>query len=84
MKLCGYRVSLAGYPYADVAPVARRFVEQALERCVWGSDWPHTNIEGHMPDDGELLTLLSEWVPDAAALRRILVQNPAELYGFAG
>ncbi len=84
IKLCGYRVSLSGYPYADVAPVARRFVQHALERCVWGTDWPHTNVEGHMPDDGELLTLLNEWVPDEAALHRILVQNPAELYGFGG
>jgi predicted TIM-barrel fold metal-dependent hydrolase len=49
VKLCGYRVSLSGYPYADVAPVARRFVQHALERCVWGTDWPHTNNEGHMP-----------------------------------
>lgn len=84
VKLCGYRVSLSGYPYADVTPVARRFVQHALERCVWGTDWPHTNIEGHMPDDGELVTLLSEWVSDEAALHRILVQNPAELYGFGG
>jgi predicted TIM-barrel fold metal-dependent hydrolase len=50
----------------------------------WGSDWPHTNVEGHMPDDGELLTLLREWVPDVTALRRILVDNPATLYGFGG
>ena len=83
VKLCGYRVSLSGYPYADVAPIAQRFVQRALERCVWGSDWPHTSIEGHMPDDGELLTLLHEWVPDAAKLRRILVDNPAELYAFS-
>lgn len=82
VKLCGYRVSRTGYPYPDVAPVAQRFVTHALERCVWGSDWPHTNVEGHMPDDGELLALLGEWVPDATALRRILVQNPVDLYGF--
>lgn len=84
VKLCGYHVSRSGYPYNDVAPVARRFVEHALERCIWGSDWPHTNIAGHMPDDGELLTQLSEWVPEEASLHRILVQNPAELYGFGG
>jgi predicted TIM-barrel fold metal-dependent hydrolase/ketosteroid isomerase-like protein len=82
VKLCGYRVSLAGYPYADVAPVAQRFVRHALERCVWGTDWPHTKVEGHMPDDGELLTLLADWVPEASARDRILVQNPEALYGF--
>lgn len=84
VKLCGYRVSRAGYPYADVTPLAQRFVASAVERCVWGSDWPHTSVDGHMPDDGELLTLLREWVPDAKALRRILVDNPADLYGFGG
>lgn len=83
MKLCGYHVSLAGYPYDDVNPMARLFVQHACERCLWASDWPHTNLEGHMPDDGELLTQLTEWVPDEASLRRVLVQNPAELYGFS-
>jgi predicted TIM-barrel fold metal-dependent hydrolase/ketosteroid isomerase-like protein len=82
VKLCGYRVSLAGYPYADVAPVAQRFVKHAPERCVWGTDWPHTKVEGHMPDDGELLTLLADWVPEVEARERILVRNPEELYGF--
>jgi len=82
VKLCGYRNSQAGYPYADVTPLARRFVERAPERCVWGTDWPHTAIKGHMPDDGELLDLLGEWVPDAATRQRILVDNPGRLYRF--
>lgn len=83
VKLCGYRNSQAGYPYGDVTPLARRFVERAPERCVWGTDWPHTAIKGHMPDDGELLDLLGEWVPDAETRKRILVDNPARLYRFA-
>jgi predicted TIM-barrel fold metal-dependent hydrolase len=81
VKLCGYRNS-AGHPYADVAPLARRFVAEAPDRCVWGSDWPHTSIDGYMPDDGELADLLADWVPDPALRRRILVDNPATLYGF--
>jgi len=83
VKLCGYRNSQTGYPYADVTPLARRFIERAPERCVWGTDWPHTNITGHMPNTGELLDLLGEWVPDAATRKRILVDNPAQLYRFA-
>jgi predicted TIM-barrel fold metal-dependent hydrolase len=82
-KLTGYRPSVAGPPYADVAPLARYLIARAPERCVWGTDWPHTNIEGHMPDDGELLDQLGSWVDDAATLRRILVDNPARLYGFS-
>jgi predicted TIM-barrel fold metal-dependent hydrolase len=81
-KLTGYRPSVAGPPYADVAPLARHFIAHAPDQCVWGTDWPHTNIEGHMPDDGELLDQLGTWVDDAATLKKILVDNPARLYGF--
>jgi predicted TIM-barrel fold metal-dependent hydrolase len=83
-KLTGYRPSIAGPPYADVAPLARRFIEHGLDRCVWGSDWPHTNLEGYMPDDGDLLDLLGDWAPDPAVRQRILVDNPAVLYRFNG
>jgi predicted TIM-barrel fold metal-dependent hydrolase len=82
VKLCGYRSSSAGHPYADVAPVARALIAAAPERCVWGTDWPHPNLDGHMPDDGELLDLLADWAPSQAARNNILVDNPAALYGF--
>ncbi|HEV7268234.1 MAG TPA: amidohydrolase family protein [Falsiroseomonas sp.] len=82
VKLCGYRNSRSGYPYADVAPLARRFLEAVPERCVWGTDWPHTAIIGHMPEDAELLDLLAEWAPDEGLRRRVLVENPAALYRF--
>jgi len=81
VKLCGYRNSV-GHPYADVAPLARRFIAEAPDRCVWGTDWPHTAIKGYMPDDGELLDLLADWAPDAETRRKILVDNPAALYRF--
>lgn len=82
VKLCGYRASLAGHPYADVAPLGRRFAARAPERCVWGTDWPHTTLADYMPDDGELMDLLLDWAPDEAARKKILVDNPAALYGF--
>jgi predicted TIM-barrel fold metal-dependent hydrolase len=82
-KLTGYRPSVAGPPYADVLPLARHFIERAPDRCVWGSDWPHTNIEGTMPDDGDLLDQLGEWAVDPGMRRKILVDNPATLYRFA-
>ena len=65
---------MAGPPYADVAPLAKRFLECAPERCIWGSDWPHTNIEGYMPDDGDLLDQLLDWAPDAALRQKVLVE----------
>jgi predicted TIM-barrel fold metal-dependent hydrolase len=82
VKLCGYRASLTGHPYADVTPLGRRFVTRAPERCVWGTDWPHTTLTGYMPDDGDLMDLLLDWAPDEATRRKILVDNPAVLYGF--
>ena len=83
VKLCGYRSSSAGFPFADVAGQARALLAAAPERCLWGTDWPHPNFFGTMPDDGELLDLLGAWAPDAATRRGVLVDNPAALYGFS-
>ncbi|GGG17906.1 2-pyrone-4,6-dicarboxylate hydrolase [Caldovatus sediminis] len=82
VKLCGYRISSDGPPYADVAPFARALLAAAPERCVWGTDWPHPSLDRHMPDDGALFDLLGGWAPDTATRRRVLVDNPAALYGF--
>ncbi len=77
-----YHVSTAGPPYADTTPLAQACVAAAPEQAVWGSDWPHPMLHGPMPNDGALLDLLAEWVPDAAQHRAVLVDNPARLYGF--
>lgn len=68
--------------YADVTKVAQAYVKAAPERMVWGSNWPHPN-ETNKPDDAVLFDLLAQWAPDEATRHRILVENPAELYGFA-
>ena len=67
--------------YGAVTALARALVAANPERLLWASDWPHTDLRQDMPDDGELLGLLGEWVPDAAQRRAILVDNPAGLYG---
>ena len=83
VKLSGpYLETQVGPPrYADVKSVARALVEHAPERCVWGSDWPHPGPKVH-PDDAALFDLLATWAPDEATRNRILVANPATLYGF--
>ena len=68
--------------YADITRVAEAYVKAAPERMVWGSNWPHPN-ETKKPDDAVLFDLLSRWAPNQATRNRILVQNPAALYGFA-
>ena len=85
VKLSGpYVSSKQGAPgYADAGAVAAAYVRAAPERLVWGSDWPHpTEKPDHKPDDAHLLDLFADWAGTGAAFRRILVDNPAELYGF--
>ncbi len=83
VKLSGaYRNTVEGPPYADTIPFARLLAEAAPERCVWGSDWPHVAHWAPMMNVGDLLDLLADWVPDAAARDRILVDNAHRLYGF--
>ena len=78
-----YRISgLAHVPYADVAPFARALVACRPDRVLWGTDWPHPICPVAMPNDGDLTDHLAEWIPDEAIRRRVLVANPAELFGF--
>ncbi|MCP1633090.1 amidohydrolase family protein [Kerstersia gyiorum] len=82
VKLSGaYRISDDFEAFRDVQPLAQSLIELAPDRMVWGSDWPHVARE-QMPDTGKLLNLLPQWAPDATTRRRILVDNPARLYGF--
>jgi len=75
---------LAPYPYKETIPYAQALVAANPRRCVFGTDWPHPGAQEHgpMPDDGYLLDLLAEWVPDEATRNRILVDNPTELHRF--
>ena len=79
-----YEVSKAGPPYYDdVGALAKALVTAAPERMVWASNWPHPSVSGPaVPDDADLLDVLLDWVDDDAVRSRILVDNPAMLYGF--
>jgi len=67
--------------FADLQPLARALADAAPDRVLWGSDWPHVGLTA-WPDTGELFNLVPGWLPDPAARRRLLVDNPARLYGF--
>jgi len=92
VKISGaYRASKLAPDYPDAAPLARALIAANADRIVWGTDWPHPNSEGGSTtkvtplfqiDDGRLLNQLAVWAPDAAVRRKILVDNPARLYGF--
>jgi predicted TIM-barrel fold metal-dependent hydrolase len=94
-KISGaYRASKLGPDYADAAPLARALIAANSDRIVWGTDWPHPDSvtpPGKKPsdvtplfqiDDGRLLNQLPAWAPEASIRKKILVDNPAQLYGF--
>lgn len=85
VKLSGpMRCSKLEPPYADMTPFARKLVAHAPERLVWGTDWPHPNMNDQtMPNDGDLLDMMLDWAPNKAVRNRILVENPRRLYDFA-
>jgi predicted TIM-barrel fold metal-dependent hydrolase len=81
VKICGpERVSSAGAPFHDAVPFARQLAEAAPDRTLWGTDFPHPNIAGDMPNDGDLVDLLALAVEDETARRKILIDNPDRLY----
>ena len=95
VKISGaYRSSKLGPDFADCTPLAKALIGANPERIIWGTDWPHPDsvtppgkqISDVTPlfqiDDGRLLNQLPVWAPDAATRKTILVDNPAQLYGF--
>jgi D-galactarolactone isomerase len=79
-----YEVSRVGPPnYDDVGALAKVLARAAPERMVWATNWPHPLKHGDdKPDDAVLLDMLLDWVPEESARRKVLVDNPARLYGF--
>jgi 2-pyrone-4,6-dicarboxylate lactonase len=85
---CPERLSVLGPPaldgqraaYRDVVPFASRVIEAFPDRVLWGTDWPHPNLNSHMPDDGLLVDFIPQIAPTAALQRALLVDNPMRLY----
>jgi len=83
VKVSGaHRLSNNAPHYPEARPFHEALVRANPDNIVWGSDWPHPRIEGEMPNAGKLYELFHEWTPDETARRKILVDNPARLYGF--
>jgi 2-pyrone-4,6-dicarboxylate lactonase len=82
VKASGFeRVSAKGPPFHDAIPFARKLVDTAADRVIWGTDWPHPNVKV-MPDDGALVDLIPLFAPEAELQQKILVANPANLFDF--
>jgi len=84
VKLSGpYRfTAMSSPPYLDVDPFATALWAANPARVVFATDWPHPQIPVAVPNDGDLVDDLSRWIPNAKARNRVLVDNPARLYGF--
>jgi len=74
------RLSKTGPPYDDVVPFGRALVERYPTRVLWGTDWPHPNMETHVPDDGELVDFIPRIARATGLQRALLVDNPMRLY----
>ena len=85
---CPERLSVSGPPalegernaYRDVVPFARKLVDTFPDRVLWGTDWPHPNLKGHMPDDGLLVDFIPHIATTPELQRKLLVDNPMRLY----
>lgn len=82
VKLSVCRCSAEAPAYDDVRPFTESLVDANPDRLLWGSDWPFIRMQGSEPDVSSLLELLLDWVDDADIQRKILVENPAVLFGF--
>ncbi len=69
-------------PWDNVVALAHALVEASPQRVVWATDWPHPNKFGPIPNDADLAEQVTRWLPDESVMRRVLIDNPEELYGF--
>ena len=75
-------ISKAGPPWDDVMPIMRALIDAAPDRVIWASDWPHPVSTTQPPNEADLIELLYRATHDDAERKRILVDNPARLFGF--
>lgn len=77
---CPDRLDPAGAPWDDFARAVAPLVADYPDRCLWGTDWPHPNMQDAIPDDGALVDMIPRIAPDPAAQRKLLIDNPMRLY----
>jgi predicted TIM-barrel fold metal-dependent hydrolase len=70
------------YPFRDICGIAAALMDAAPDRCIWGTDWPHPDVVPGPTNDADLADLIPSYAPTAALQSKLLVENPARLYGF--
>ncbi|MEO5773751.1 MAG: amidohydrolase family protein [Sphingomicrobium sp.] len=74
------RLSVQGPPFDDFVEVVRPVVESYPDRVLWGTDWPHPNMEHRIPDDGALVDVVPRIAPTERLQRKLFIDNPERLY----
>ena len=77
---CPDRLDPSGPPYADFVRSVRPLVEDYPDRVLWGTDWPHPNMESVLPNDGALVDVIPEIAAGDGLQHKLLVDNPMRLY----
>jgi 2-pyrone-4,6-dicarboxylate lactonase len=77
---CPDRLDPAGDPWNAFAAAVAPLVADYSDRCIWGTDWPHPNMQGNIPDDGHLVDMIPRIAPSPELQRKLLVDNPERLY----
>ena len=77
---CPDRLDASGDPWDDFAAAVRPLVADFPDRVLWGSDWPHPNMEANIPDDGHLVDMIPRIAPTRELQHKLLVANPERLY----
>ena len=77
---CPDRLDPTGDPWDAFAEAVRPLVEDYPDRCLWGTDWPHPNMQDAVPDDGHLVDMIPRIAPTKALQRKLLIDNPKALY----
>jgi 2-pyrone-4,6-dicarboxylate lactonase len=77
---CPDRLDGDGQPWTNFARSVRPLVEDYPDRCLWGTDWPHPNMQNAIPDDGHLVDMIPQIAINTALQHKLLVTNPQQLY----
>lgn len=77
---CPDRLDSAGPPWGDFVSAVAPLVADYPDRALWGTDWPHPNMQDAIPDDGALVDMIPRIAPTLELQQLLLVDNPAALY----
>lgn len=77
---CPDRLDAVGGRWDDFTRSVSPLIKDFPDRCLWGTDWPHPNMQDAIPDDGHLVDVIPRIAPTDGLQRKLLIDNPMRLY----